>query len=82
MAEHRAIFRAGAAKNDISEDKADEIFDLMEKVRGLRLQQVARRCLLAAGLPHRLAQGALHGRVLLRQHDGGNGRHRQAQGVV
>jgi hypothetical protein len=52
------------------------------EVRGLRLQQVARRRLLAAGLPHRLAQGALHGRVLLRQHDGGNGRHRQAQGAV
>ena len=34
MAEHRSIFRAGAAKNDISEDKADEIFDLMEKFAG------------------------------------------------
>jgi DNA polymerase-3 subunit alpha len=34
MAEHRAIFRAGAAKNDISEAKADEIFDLMEKFAG------------------------------------------------
>ncbi len=34
MAEHRQIFRAGAAKNNISEDKADEIFDLMEKFAG------------------------------------------------
>ena len=34
MAEHRQIFRAGAAKNAISEDKADEIFDLMEKFAG------------------------------------------------
>nr|WP_315493211.1 DNA polymerase III subunit alpha [uncultured Rhodoferax sp.] len=34
MAEHRAIFRAGAAKNDISEEKADEVFDLMEKFAG------------------------------------------------
>ncbi|MBP8149752.1 MAG: DNA polymerase III subunit alpha, partial [Limnohabitans sp.] len=34
MAEHRAIFRAGAAKNDITEDKADEVFDLMEKFAG------------------------------------------------
>ncbi|WP_372657630.1 DNA polymerase III subunit alpha [Hydrogenophaga sp.] len=34
MAEHRAIFRAGAAKNDIDEKKADEIFDLMEKFAG------------------------------------------------
>jgi DNA polymerase-3 subunit alpha len=34
MAEHRTIFRAGAAKNDIDEKKADEIFDLMEKFAG------------------------------------------------
>jgi DNA polymerase III subunit alpha len=34
MAEHRGIFRAGAAKNGISEAKADEIFDLMEKFAG------------------------------------------------
>ena len=34
MAEHREIFRAGAAKNDISQQKADEIFDLMEKFAG------------------------------------------------
>ncbi len=34
MAEHRSIFRAGAAKNNINEDKADEVFDLMEKFAG------------------------------------------------
>jgi DNA polymerase-3 subunit alpha len=34
MAEHRAIFRTGAAKNNISEQKADEVFDLMEKFAG------------------------------------------------
>ncbi|WP_028601595.1 DNA polymerase III subunit alpha [Ottowia thiooxydans] len=34
MAEHRQIFREGAAKNDISQSKADEIFDLMEKFAG------------------------------------------------
>ena len=34
MAEHRAIFRAGAAKNAITEEKADEIFDLMERFAG------------------------------------------------
>ena len=34
MAEHRAIFRAGAAKNGINEEKADEVFDLMEKFAG------------------------------------------------
>ncbi len=34
MARHRQIFRDGAAKNSISEEKADEIFDLMEKFAG------------------------------------------------
>ncbi|VTU18436.1 DNA polymerase III subunit alpha [Variovorax sp. SRS16] len=34
MAEHREIFRAGAAKNHIDQPKADEIFDLMEKFAG------------------------------------------------
>jgi len=34
MAEHRAIFAAGAAKNNINELKANEIFDLMEKFAG------------------------------------------------
>jgi len=34
MAEHREIFRAGAAKDGLSTAKADEIFDLMEKFAG------------------------------------------------
>ena len=34
MAEHRQIFRDGAAKNNIGQDKADEVFDLMEKFAG------------------------------------------------
>ncbi len=34
MAQHREIFRAGAAKNGIAAQKADEIFDLMEKFAG------------------------------------------------
>jgi DNA polymerase III subunit alpha len=34
MAEHRAIFRDGAAKNQIGTAQADEIFDLMEKFAG------------------------------------------------
>ncbi|WBY01566.1 DNA polymerase III subunit alpha [Ramlibacter tataouinensis] len=34
MAQHRELFRTGAAKNGISQDKADEIFDLMEKFAG------------------------------------------------
>ena len=34
MARHRQIFRDGALKNDILQDKADEVFDLMEKFAG------------------------------------------------
>ncbi|GGC14653.1 DNA-directed DNA polymerase [Oxalicibacterium flavum] len=34
MAEHREIFRQGAARNGLTQDKADEIFDLMEKFAG------------------------------------------------
>jgi len=34
MAEHREIFRAGAGKNGLTQEKADEIFDLMEKFAG------------------------------------------------
>jgi DNA polymerase-3 subunit alpha len=34
MAKHREIFRAGAARQDIPADKADEVFDLMEKFAG------------------------------------------------
>ncbi|WP_348684086.1 DNA polymerase III subunit alpha [Acidovorax soli] len=34
MAEHRAIFRKGAAEKGIGQEKADEVFDLMEKFAG------------------------------------------------
>jgi len=34
MAKHRAIFRDGAAKNGVSEVKADAVFDTMEKFAG------------------------------------------------
>ncbi|MBQ0132991.1 MAG: DNA polymerase III subunit alpha [Comamonas sp.] len=34
MAQHRMLFREGAAKKDISAEKADEVFDLMEKFAG------------------------------------------------
>ena len=34
MARHRQIFRDGAAKNNIGQEKADEIFDLMERFAG------------------------------------------------
>ncbi|MBL8353137.1 MAG: DNA polymerase III subunit alpha [Burkholderiaceae bacterium] len=34
MAQHRQIFRDGAAKKDIAADTADKVFDLMEKFAG------------------------------------------------
>ena len=34
MAQHRTLFRDGAKKNGLSETKADEVFDLMEKFAG------------------------------------------------
>jgi DNA polymerase-3 subunit alpha len=34
MAKHRQIFRDGAARNDLSQEKADEVFDHMEKFAG------------------------------------------------
>ncbi len=34
MAKHRLIFREGAGKQGISQEKADEVFDLMEKFAG------------------------------------------------
>ena len=34
MAQHRGIFRAGAANNGLKETNADELFDLMEKFAG------------------------------------------------
>ena len=34
MAEHRSIFAEGAAKNGLTQRKADELFDLMEKFAG------------------------------------------------
>jgi DNA polymerase-3 subunit alpha len=34
MAEHRSIFREGAARQNIGAEKADEVFDLMEKFAG------------------------------------------------
>ncbi|WP_315124014.1 DNA polymerase III subunit alpha [Comamonas antarctica] len=34
MAKHRELFREGAAKNGLDQQKADEVFDLMEKFAG------------------------------------------------
>jgi hypothetical protein len=79
MAEHREIFRAGAAKDGLSSREGRRDLRLDGKVRGLRLQQVARRRLRAAVLPHGLPEGAPHGRVHGSQHVAGDGRHRQDQ---
>jgi DNA polymerase III subunit alpha len=34
MAQQRALFRAGSAKNGVTQEQADEVFDLMEKFAG------------------------------------------------
>ena len=34
MAKHRELFREGASKNGLNQEKADEVFDLMEKFAG------------------------------------------------
>jgi len=34
MAQHRDIFKAGAIKNGVSEHRAEQLFDLMEKFAG------------------------------------------------
>jgi len=78
MAQHREIFREGAAKKEISADVADEVFDLMEKFAGYGFNKSHAAAYLAARVPHGLDQGALHGRVLRGEHDDRNGRHRQA----
>ena len=52
------------------------------EVRRLRLQQVARRRLLAARVSHGLDQGPFLGRVLRRQHVGRNRQQRQAEGAA
>ena len=81
----------GAAARDLPRRRGGEGHPGAQGRRGLRpdgevrrlwLQQEPCRGLFAAGLPHRLAEGALRGRVLRRQHDGGNGRHRQAEGAA
>ena len=79
MAQQREIFRAGAAAKGIAAGQGRRGLRPDGEVRRLWLQQEPCRRVLGAGLSHRLAEGALHGRVLRRQHDGGNGRHRQAE---
>ena len=82
MAEHREIFREGAAKNGIAAEKADEVFDLMEKFAGYGFNKshAAAYSLLA----YHTAWLKVHytAEFFCRQHDGGNGRHRQAEGAA
>ena len=63
MALHRDIFVAGAVKNGLTERNAAELFDLMEKFAGLRIQQIACGGLCLDRLPDRLPQSALSGGV-------------------
>jgi DNA polymerase-3 subunit alpha len=50
----------------IDKAKANELFDLIDKFAGIRLQQEPRRRLCAARLPDRLAEDALPARILRR----------------
>lgn len=79
MARHRQIFRDGAAKNDLTEAKADEIFDLMEKFARLWFQQVACGCLRIAVLPDGLFEATPCRRVHGSQYVAGDGRYRQGK---
>ena len=54
MAQQREVFAEGAAKNGASRAKADEIFDLMEALRAIRLQQIS-LCGLCALLTYHTA---------------------------
>ncbi len=80
MAQQRSIFIEGATKRGVAEHVAAHIFDLMEKVRGVRLQQVALRGVCRALVPDGLAQGALSGgvhgrRAVVRHGQDRQGRH-------
>jgi DNA polymerase-3 subunit alpha len=82
MAEHRETFRAGAAKNGIPQEKADEIFDLMEKFAGYGFNKSHAAAYSLLAYHTGWLKVHLHGGVLLREHDRGNGQHRQAEGAV
>ena len=77
MAKHRGIFVEGAVKNNLARGEGVAALRPHGEVRGLRLQQVARRGVRARRLPDRVLQGAssvrVHGGEPLARH----GRHRQ-----
>ena len=63
MAKQRERFMSGAAALGHPKGPVGEIFDQMDEVLRLRLQQVALRGLRAGRLPDRLSQDPLSGRV-------------------
>ena len=82
MAKHRDIFVEGAAKNGLCACEGDAALRPDGEVRGLRLQQVARRRVCAGRLPDRVLQGASPGRVHGGEPVAGHGRHRQGACAV
>ena len=83
MAEQRDIFVARRARRTACHAaRATQLFDLMEKVRRLRLQQVARRRLRAARLPDGLHEDAPRGGIHGGEPVGGDGRYRQGAGTL
>ena len=82
MAKHRDIFVKGLhEKKAIPKAKANQIFDLLEKFAGLRLQQVARGGLRRGGLPDGVSQGELPGGILLRHDDQRHVGHRKIERI-
>ena len=57
MASLKDKFIAGCIANETSEQVARQLWDDIEEVAGLLVQQVARGLLRADRLPHRLAEG-------------------------
>ena len=81
MAEHRGIFRKGAAEKGIDAEKADEVFDLMEKFAGYGFNKshAAAYALLSyhtAWLKTHFAAEFYAANMTIEA-----GRHRQAQGL-
>ncbi len=81
MEAQRKIFVDGAVARGVPEAKAVADFRSGQQVRGLRLQQVARRRVCAGRVPDRLSEGQLPGRVHGRVDDLRHGQYRQAQYV-
>ena len=81
MAQHRDIFVDGRGEERPVASARRRALRPDGEVRGLRLQQVARRRLRAGRLPDRVHEGAPRRGVHGGQHVGGHGRHRQGAAV-